>query len=98
MSVARLLTWTVGLAVLFVVLSPGVLLTLPAGEQGVLTLNKAPIVPVLVHAAVFAAVYFVVKMVAGRARKWSTSSTSKKSSKKSSVKSTVKTATSPRRR
>jgi len=96
MSVARLLTWTVGLAVLFVVLSPGVLLTLPAGEQGVLTLNKAPIVPVLVHAAVFAAVYFVVKMVAGRARKWSSSST--RSSIKSSVKSAVKTATSPRRR
>lgn len=50
------------LAALFVLLSPGVLLTLPAGSRGVWMSRQTSITAVLVHAVVFAAALYAVKM------------------------------------
>jgi hypothetical protein len=45
---------------LFVVLSPGVLLTLPAGSKGIFMSNQTSLLAVLVHAVVFYIVLMVV--------------------------------------
>ena len=50
------------LAVLFVLLSPGVLLTIPAGSRGLWMSRQTSIQAVLVHAVVFAAAIYLVKM------------------------------------
>jgi hypothetical protein len=63
MSLVKLLGWTVGLSILFILLSPGVLLTIPPSGDGVVTFMKTPYLPVVVHALVFGAVYFGVKML-----------------------------------
>jgi len=50
------------LAVLFVLLSPGVLLTIPAGSRGLWMSRQTSIQAVLVHALIFGVVLYVVKM------------------------------------
>uniref|UniRef100_A0A6C0BBB3 Uncharacterized protein n=1 Tax=viral metagenome TaxID=1070528 RepID=A0A6C0BBB3_9ZZZZ len=47
-------------ALLFIVLSPGVLLTLPAGSKGVFMSGQTSLLAVLVHAVVF---YFALPVV-----------------------------------
>ena len=47
-------------ALLFILLSPGVLLTLPAGSKGVFMSGQTSLLAVLVHAAVF---YFALPIV-----------------------------------
>jgi len=47
-------------ALLFILLSPGVLLTLPAGSKGVFMSGQTSLLAVLVHAAVF---YFALPVV-----------------------------------
>jgi hypothetical protein len=63
MSLVKLLGWTVGVSILFILLSPGVLLTIPPSGDGVVTFMKTSYLPVVVHALVFGAVYFGVKML-----------------------------------
>jgi len=46
-----------GLVLLFFVLSPGVLLTLPAGPKGVFMSGQTSLMAAFVHAIVFAVVY-----------------------------------------
>jgi|UniRef100_A0A6C0GZB5 hypothetical protein len=82
MSLVKLLGWTVGLSILFILLSPGVLLTIPPSGDGVVTFMKTPYLPVVVHALVFGAVYFGVKMLMrklmstkGKKEKFDTTST-----------------------
>jgi len=48
---------------LFVLLSPGVLLTLPPVKKGYLMSGETSLVSVVVHAAVFAAVYMGLRKV-----------------------------------
>jgi hypothetical protein len=90
MSVVRKLVWIVAMAVLFIALTPGVLLTIPAPEgKGILTVGEAPWAPVLVHAGVFAAVYGLIKLIMWGARKVRgrrSSSSAKSSSAASSTK------------
>ena len=50
------------LAVLFILLSPGVLLTIPAGSRGIWMSRQTSIQAVLVHALLFGVVLYVVKM------------------------------------
>jgi hypothetical protein len=47
-------------ALLFILLSPGVLLTLPAGSKGVFMSGQTSLLAVLVHAVVF---YFALPIV-----------------------------------
>lgn len=89
MSFPKKLVWVVAMAVLFIVLSPGVLLTIPAPEgKGILTVGEAPWKPVLVHAGVFAVVYGLIKVIMWGARRVkgrkgsSSASTAKSSTKK----------------
>ena len=89
MSFPKKLVWVLAMAVLFIVLSPGVLLTIPAPEgKSMLTVGEAPWAPVLVHAAVFAVVYGLIKVIMWGARKVkgrrgsSSASTAKSSTKK----------------
>ena len=49
----------VSLAVLFALLSPGLLLTLPAGSKGIFMSGQTSVAAALVHAVVFAAVYMI---------------------------------------
>ena len=51
---------------LFVLLSPGVLLTLPAGSKGVVMSGQTSFMAVLVHAVLF---YFLVPFLAPTARR-----------------------------
>jgi hypothetical protein len=48
-------------ALLFVVLTPGLLLTLPPGSSGVFASGQTGIAPVLVHAFVFAVVFALLR-------------------------------------
>lgn len=89
MSFSKKLVWVIAITVLFIVLSPGVLLTIPAPEgKSMLTVGEAPWAPVLVHAGVFAIVYGLIKVVMWGARKVkgrkgsSSASTAKSSVKK----------------
>jgi len=82
MSLVKLLVWTVGVSILFILLSPGVLLTIPPSGDGVVTFMKTSYLPVVVHALVFGAVYFGVKMLMrklmskkGKKEKFDTTST-----------------------
>jgi hypothetical protein len=82
MSLVKLLGWTVGVSILFILLSPGVLLTIPPSGDGVVTFMKTSYLPVVVHALVFGAVYFGVKMLMrklmskkGKKEKFDTTST-----------------------
>ena len=50
------------LAVLFILLSPGVLLTIPAGSRGIWMSRQTSIQAVLVHALLFGVVLYMVKM------------------------------------
>ena len=53
------------LFVLYVLLSPGVLLTIPPGPSGrIVTIGETPLMPVLVHAAVFVAGVYLYKTYA----------------------------------
>ena len=52
--------------ILFVLLSPGVLLTLPAGSKGVVMSGQTSMMAVLVHAVLF---YFLVPFLAPMARR-----------------------------
>lgn len=90
MSVAKKLSWAIGLAALFIVLSPGVLLTVPAREQGWWTPNM-PSTQVLVHAVVFVAAWMAIKMMARRGGRLTASSAS--SSVKSAASSAASTTT-----
>jgi hypothetical protein len=53
------------LAALFFVLSPGVLLTLPAGSKGIFMSGQTSVVAALVHALVFVIVYTMVMKYMG---------------------------------
>lgn len=52
---------------LFVLLSPGVLLTLPAGSKGIVMSGQTSFMAVLVHAVLF---YFLVPFLAPTARRF----------------------------
>jgi len=52
--------------ILFVLLSPGILLTLPAGGKGIVMSGQTSIMAVLVHAVLF---YFLVPFLAPLARR-----------------------------
>jgi len=52
--------------ILFVLLSPGVLLTLPAGSRGIIMSGETSLLAVLVHAVLF---YFLVPFLAPTASK-----------------------------
>ena len=87
MSVVRKLVWIVAMAVLFIALTPGVLLTIPAPEgKSMLTLGEAPWAPVLVHAGVFAVVYGLIKLIMWGARRVKGRRGSSSASAKSSTK------------
>ena len=49
-------------AVLFAILSPGMLLTLPPGSNGVFMSGQTGVAPVFVHALVFALVFAFLRM------------------------------------
>lgn len=51
---------------LFILLSPGLLLTLPAGSKGVVMSGQTSLFAILVHAALF---YFLVPLLAPTARR-----------------------------
>jgi hypothetical protein len=51
---------------LFILLSPGVLLTLPAGSKGIVMSGQTSLMAVLVHAVLF---YFLVPFLAPTARR-----------------------------
>jgi hypothetical protein len=51
---------------LFILLSPGVLLTLPAGSKGIVMSGQTSLMAVLVHAVLF---YFLVPFLAPMARR-----------------------------
>ena len=53
----------VGASVLFFALSPGVLLTIPAGKRGLLCSGQTSIAAAAVHAIVFLAVLYVLSML-----------------------------------
>ena len=53
--------------ILFVLLSPGVLLTLPAGSKGIVMSGQTSLMAVLVHAVLF---YFLVPFLAPMARRF----------------------------
>jgi hypothetical protein len=57
----RNLKWMLLTIVLFVVLSPGVLFTLPGPNVPVLSVGMTPLNSVVVHAIVFAVVYWMVR-------------------------------------
>jgi hypothetical protein len=81
MSVVKLVIWSVALFALFVLLSPGVLLTIPPAEgKSIVTVGEAHWMPVLVHGLVFALIYAAVKAIMMK------SSKGKKSKKNSLVK------------
>ena len=70
MSVVKVLSWVVGVFVLFIVLSPGMLLTIPPQEgKSVLTVGEVPWLPVLTHALIFGAVYGIAKVIAWALRR-----------------------------
>jgi hypothetical protein len=52
---------------LFILLSPGVLLTLPAGSKGIVMSGQTSLMAVLVHAVLF---YFLVPFLAPMARRF----------------------------
>jgi hypothetical protein len=52
---------------LFILLSPGVLLTLPAGSKGIVMSGQTSLMAVLVHAVVF---YFLLPFLAPMARRF----------------------------
>ena len=47
--------------ILFILLSPGMLLTLPAGRKGVYMTRETSVSAVLVHAVVFLGVYYALR-------------------------------------
>ena len=51
---------------LFILLSPGILLTLPAGSKGIVMSGQTSLMAVLVHAVLF---YFLVPLLAPIARR-----------------------------
>jgi hypothetical protein len=51
---------------LFILLSPGILLTLPAGSKGIVMSGQTSLMAVLVHAVLF---YFLVPLLAPMARR-----------------------------
>ena len=64
MSVVKVLTWVVAVFVLFIVLSPGMLLTIPpSAGKTIVTVGEVAWLPVVVHALVFASVYGIAKVV-----------------------------------
>ena len=70
MAILTVLFWAIGVAVLFILLSPGMLLTIPAEEgKSLLTLGETNWKPVLVHALIFGAVYGIAKVIAWAIRR-----------------------------
>ena len=89
MSVVKLVIWSIALFALFVILSPGVLLTIPHAEgKSFITVGEAHWAPVIVHGLVFALIYAAVKAIMMRTSKKKSNKISKKVSKvKKSIKS-----------
>ena len=56
--------WALLFTLVFVLLVPGVLLTIPNGEKGILTIGQANMTAVGVHAVVFFFAYMLVKVLA----------------------------------
>jgi hypothetical protein len=56
--------WALLFTLVFVLLVPGVLLTIPNGEKSMLTIGQANMTTVAVHAAVFFFAYLLVKNLA----------------------------------
>jgi hypothetical protein len=84
MSVVKLVIWSVALFALFVLLTPGVLLTIPHAEgKSIVTVGEANWIPVLVHGLIFALIYAAVKAIMMRTSK-------KKSGRVSKVKKSIK--------
>jgi len=70
MSVVKLVIWSVALFALFVLLSPGVLLTIPHAEgKSIVTVGEANWMPVLVHGLVFALIYAAAKALTMKSSK-----------------------------
>jgi len=79
-SLTKKALWSLIPTVLFLVLVPGVLLTIPNGQKSILTLGEANMAAVFVHAIVFFALVLVVKIVLGRMYQRKNNSSSSKSS------------------
>lgn len=70
MAILTVLLWAIGVSVLFILLSPGMLLTIPAEEgKSLLTIGETKWLPVLVHALLFGAIYGIAKVIAWAIRR-----------------------------
>jgi hypothetical protein len=88
MSVVKLVIWSVALFALFVLLSPGVLLTIPHAEgKSIVTVGEAHWTPVIVHGLIFALIYAAVKAIMMRTSKKKSKVSKKVSKVKKSIKS-----------
>ena len=58
------------MAILFALLSPGLLLTIPAGSKGLFMSGQTSLNAVLVHAVVFASVYCLVNHIQWHIKKY----------------------------
>jgi hypothetical protein len=70
MAILTVLLWAIGVSVLFILLSPGMLLTIPVEEgKNILTIGETKWLPVVVHALVFGAIYGIAKVIAWALRR-----------------------------
>jgi hypothetical protein len=70
MAIFTVLLWVIGVTVLFIILSPGMLLTIPASEdKTILTIGETAWQPVVIHALIFGAIYGIAKIIAWALRR-----------------------------